>query len=275
MVMLKKSSLDVPRIGAPLPQLSPFHVIGPLTQPSPLLLTCDHASNHLPPELSPSPDDLPWLDTHWGYDIGAATLTSHLSARLQVPAALSHFSRLVADPNRDPRLEHDWIPTQIEGQPLTFNQALSAEDRARRLLTLHEPYHRAITSLLDHLPPLAPSVRARTLLAVHSFTPNYPGASPRPMHAGVMFNHHPPSAAAAIRFAAALQRQGIPTALNEPYSGLLGTFYSVTRHGEAHDLIYLQLEVRQDLLGTPDAIAAIATPIAAAISAALLSDPTI
>jgi predicted N-formylglutamate amidohydrolase len=247
---------------------APAAMFGPLHAPSPLVLTCDHATNAIPPPLRASAADLPWLDTHWGYDLGAAALTKRLVTRLAAPAVASTSSRLVADPNRDPSRDHDWIPTHVEGHPLSFNQALDAPERARRRLTLHEPYHRAIDALLAMAREAHPSAPPVALLAVHSFTPEYPGSAPRPMHAGVMFDAHAPSAVAASSMAAALSALGIPTALNAPYSGLDGPFYAMQRHGPAHGLRYVQLEVRQDLLATDADLDAIADAVARAVTAA-------
>lgn len=72
------------------------------------LLTCDHATNRIPPEFGgtlgiPASD----MARHIAYDIGAKGVTLELSKVLDSPAILSDFSRLVIDPNRgtdDPTL---------------------------------------------------------------------------------------------------------------------------------------------------------------------------
>lgn len=65
-----------------------------------ILITCEHASNLLPPPYRwPRADE--WLiNSHWSHDIGAATLTKELAVRMGSVAVLSRFSRLLVDPNR-------------------------------------------------------------------------------------------------------------------------------------------------------------------------------
>ena len=80
-------------------------VAGPLD--AGVLLICDHASNALPPGYGTLGLEPEALDRHIAYDIGAADLTRALAQRLDAPAVLSTFSRLLIDPNRgadDPTL---------------------------------------------------------------------------------------------------------------------------------------------------------------------------
>jgi predicted N-formylglutamate amidohydrolase len=60
--------------------------------------------------------------------------------------------------------------------------------------------------------------------------------------------------------------QGFETELNAPYSGRDGMIYAARRHGLAHGLVYVELEVRQDLLATPSEAAAVADRLAVALS---------
>ena len=72
-----------------------------------LVLICDHASNALPDEYGSLGLQSSELFRHIAYDIGAEKLTRELAKRLEVPAVVSHFSRLLIDPNRgqdDPTL---------------------------------------------------------------------------------------------------------------------------------------------------------------------------
>ena len=97
--------------------------------------------------------------------------------------------------------------------------------------------------------------------AIHSFTPVYLGQS-RPMEVGVLFDAYHE---AAWRLEGALAEAGFATALNAPYSGMDGLIYSARRHGRAHGLVYLELEVRQDLIDTPARAAAVAERLAPAL----------
>jgi predicted N-formylglutamate amidohydrolase len=55
--------------------------------------------------------------------------------------------------------------------------------------------------------------------------------------------------------------------LNAPYSGKDGLIYAAKRHGSAHQIVYLEIEVRQDLIGSPESAGAIAERIARALEA--------
>ncbi|MFV0359285.1 N-formylglutamate amidohydrolase, partial [Tropicimonas sp.] len=77
-----------------------FTIIGE-DRPSRWLVACDHATNHVPQwvnggDLGIAPAD---MARHIAFDVGAAGLTVALAERLEAPAILSGFSRLVIDPN--------------------------------------------------------------------------------------------------------------------------------------------------------------------------------
>jgi len=234
-----------------------FEIVGNRHHTRPLVVICEHASNRLPPEISASPDDLPWLNTHWGWDPGAAAVTRKLIEEKKGVAILSRCSRLVCDPNRHVE-EWDWIREEIEGQRLSFNQGLSTQERQRRRQTYHEPYHDQIDSCLGERLALGGDV---LLLSVHSFTPVL-GDEIRPMEMGVLFDRFDP---VAHRFAGHLRDEGFVTALNEPYNGKDGAIYSAGRHGCQHGVIYLELEIRQDIIDTEEKAADVAIRLARAI----------
>jgi predicted N-formylglutamate amidohydrolase len=204
------------------------------------LFTCEHASARVPPPLSRqvAAADRRWLETHWGVDLGAAGVTRELARRTGSSAVLARFSRLVCDANRPPTAK-DWIRLVVEGAPLGFNRGLDAAERERRKRLYHDAYHDGVDRVLEsRTGPL-------TLVAVHSFTPRL-GGERREMEAGVLFDEV--YERAAHRLARRLRRDGLKTALNRPYSGRRGMIHSVQRHGRAHGLVYVELELRQDLV---------------------------
>lgn len=205
----------------------------------PLLLTCEHASERFPePWRWPEPDL--WLQgTHWAFDLGAADLTRELAAELGATAVLSRFSRLLADPNRDPA-SADLFLLRAEGRGVALNQAIDAAERERRLARLWRPYHQAIERLLAESD-------AEIVLAIHSFTPVFEGR-PRAVELGVLFDEEE---ALAERLRAALARAGFRVHMNEPYSGRAGLIYCAKRHAVAHGRRAVELEVRQDLAVQP------------------------
>ena len=234
-----------------------FEIVGDRHHTRPLVVICEHASNRLPAEFAAQPEDLPWLDTHWGWDPGAAAVTRALIEHKQCVAILSRFSRLVCDPNRHIE-EWDWILDEVEGHPLSFNQDLNQQERQRRRQTYHKPYHDEIDACLDERLARGGDV---LLLSVHSFTPVL-GDEVRPMEMGVLFDRFD---SVAHRLASNLRDQGFVTALNEPYDGKDGAIYSAGRHGCRHGVIYLEIEMRQDIIDTPEKVADVARRLATAI----------
>jgi len=205
---------------------------------APFLFTCEHASNRVPAPLTTADADRQWLESHWGWDIGIPPMARAMLERLGGSAVLARFSRLVCDPNRRPDAE-TLIRTHIHDEPLSFNRGLHAGERQRRLDALHGPYHGAVHAEATRLAPADP-----LLLSLHSFTPELDGAV-RPMELGVLFHEWEPQARdLRDRLAGA----GFSVALNEPYSGRGGLIYAIRRHGLTHDRVFLELEVRQDLL---------------------------
>ena len=84
------------------------------------------------------------------------------------------------------------------------------------------------------------------------------------MEVGVLFDDHE---AHAERLVAALAGEGFAVARNEPYSGFAGLIYSARRHGRAHGVVYLELEVRSDLIASAGRARATAERIARALAA--------
>ena len=72
----------------------PFQIEG-ADRPSRWLVTCDHATNTVPPFVNGGTLGLEDADMgrHIAYDVGAAGLTRRLAERLNGPAILSNFSR--------------------------------------------------------------------------------------------------------------------------------------------------------------------------------------
>jgi predicted N-formylglutamate amidohydrolase len=233
-----------------------FEVVGDPGARGPFVFTCEHASRQLP-EWQPEPADLPFLEAHWGWDIGAADLTRALAAQSGSCAVLSTFSRLVCDPNRRPE-EESFVVREVDGHALSFNRDVDAAERARRRQRYFDPYHEAVDRTLERRRAVGAPLR---LCSIHSFTPLYLGRV-RPMEVGVLFDAHDEQA---WRLEGALAEEGFEVALNAPYSGYEGLIYSANRHGRAHSLVYLELEVRQDLIDTAARARAVAGRIGRAL----------
>lgn len=219
---------------------------------SDILLLCDHASNAVPDgiDLGVTAEQ---LGLHIAIDIGAAPLTRALAKRLDASAILATISRLVIDLHREP--DHPaLIPIVSDGHEIPGN---SNVDRANRIARFHQPYHETLIREIDASSPCL-------LVAIHSFTPalvSQPVA--RPWEVGILYNDDDRAARIAI---ALLQREGLVVGDNEPYSGKLLNA-TLNRHGEARGLPYLAIEMRNDLIVTPQGVGRWATILARVIAA--------
>jgi predicted N-formylglutamate amidohydrolase len=108
------------------------------------------------------------------------------------------------------------------------------------------------------------------LLVVHSFTPEMNGFK-RPWHVGVLWNDDPRLPHPLL---AGLRRdRALVVGDNEPYSARAPYEYTLTAHARPRALPYCSLEIRQDLIGTPNEARAwggkLAPAVGAAVAAAL------
>lgn len=205
------------------------------------LVTCDHASNRVPDDigggsLGIGPED---MGRHIAYDVGAAGLSLALAERLDSPAILSDFSRLVIDPNRgedDPTL----VMKLYDGTIIPENRHVGPAEVERRLNTLYRPYHDAYARIAARRPDTV-------IVAVHSFTPCLKGRPPRPWHVGVLYSHLDERLSRAL-VARLRQEPDLCVGDNEPYSGHLPGD-AIDRHALAPGRLNALIEVRNDLIG--------------------------
>ena len=213
----------------------------------PVLLVCDHASNCIPASLDGLGVSSADLDTHFALDIGAADVVRHLSRRLSLPAVLTTYSRLVVDCNRA-LTDQTAFPLCLEHIMVPGNQALDHAGRTIRADALFWPYHHAIRERLTELEEIAP---APALIAVHSFTPEFDGHQ-RPWHIGVLWDKDPRIPVPLINALSLID--GIVVGDNEPYSGKHPHDFTLDHHAEAEGLAHVSVEIRQDLINTPDGV---------------------
>jgi predicted N-formylglutamate amidohydrolase len=241
----------------------PFKSVSIARPRTPLVLTCEHASNRLPPGCGArTAAERALLDTHWAWDIGAWDVARRLAGRLGAAAVGGGVSRLIVDLNR-PAVDPTLVRREAGWVKLSWNARVAPINIERRMLEWHLPYHdavdRAILRLVVHgVRPL--------LLAVHSFTPVYEGRR-REFDLGVLFDRSRVHAELLLR---GLRREGFVVRENEPYSGLAGMMYAIHRHGTHHDLPCLELEMNQALFRRRGAAARLAPKIARALAPVLI-----
>lgn len=224
-----------------------------------IVLTCEHASNHIPAHYDRLGLPPAELARHIAWDIGAADLARALSRRLDAPLFLSGYSRLLIDCNR-PLASPTSIVTRSEDTDIPGNMGLIAEERARRATLYFAPYHGRITECLDRR---AAAGTPTMLVGIHSFTPVFRGVA-RSLRAGVLYRQAAGFGRALI---GALGREtGFAIGDNEPYRVTLETDYTVPVHGDARGIPAALIEIRQDLLSDPAGVEAWADRLAAALT---------
>ena len=228
-----------------------------------LILFCDHARNALPPDYRDLGLCREALKRHIAYDIGAELITRQLAALTGASAALALFSRLLIDPNRgedDPTL----VMRISDRALIPGNARIGADEIEHRLEHYWRPYRAACANLID-------STLARgmipALLGLHSFTPCFHGHA-RPWQIGVLWDKDPRLALPLID---ALRADGLVVGDNEPYDGALRGD-SMYDHSTRRGLPGALIEIRQDLVETPQHCAAWAERLAR-ILAPILARP--
>jgi predicted N-formylglutamate amidohydrolase len=209
-----------------------------------VLILCDHASNAVPPDLGDLGLPPTEFQRHIAYDIGAAAVTRSLARRLNAPAILTRFSRLIIDPNRgrdDPTL----VMRLSDGAVVPGNARVDEAEVQRRLARFYDPYDAAIAAAIHQAmaaghPPV--------IVTVHSFTPIWRGW-PRPWHVGILWDADDRFARPLVE--GLLAEEGLVVGDNEPYDGALAGD-TIDRHASIRGLANALIEIRQDLIASDE-----------------------
>lgn len=141
-----------------------------------IILTCEHASNHIPKEykkLFSGQEER--LASHLGYDIGALECARFLQEKLQVPFFHGEISRLCVDLNRS--VERRAIFSQEI-------QQLNEEKQSKILEQFYHPYREQVLKAVQD----AQEKKSMVLhLSIHSFTPVLDGVK-RDADLGILYD---------------------------------------------------------------------------------------
>lgn len=223
-----------------------FEILNPHAK-TPILLICDHASNRVPETVNGGDLGLPHEDMnrHIAYDVGARGVVEHLAELLDAHAILSRFSRLVVDPNRgedDPTI----LMKLYDGSIIPGNRYADAAEKERRLDLYYRPYHKALEHQIDLM---IADGRTPAIVSIHSFTKQLKNRPVRPWHLGVLWDDDARLAKPFMDYYT--DDPDIYVGDNEPYSGELqgDTMYY---HATSRALPHILIEVRNDLIETPE-----------------------
>ncbi|NNG03530.1 MAG: N-formylglutamate amidohydrolase [Inquilinus sp.] len=207
------------------------------------LLLADHASNAIPAAMNHlGLGEVP-LQRHIAYDIGSRWLTERLAERLDAPALLHGYSRLLIDPNR--KLDD---PTSVcvisDGVVVPGNRDLTPEDEALRAASFYHPYHDAVAAEIERM---TDADQVPAIISMHSFTSRLRGAI-RPWHIGILWGN---DGRMAVPLIDALRRDpALSVGDNQPYSGRDMHGNTIETHAMPRGLPNVLIEVRQDLIET-------------------------
>ncbi|MCB8839465.1 N-formylglutamate amidohydrolase [Aurantimonas sp. VKM B-3413] len=210
----------------------------------PILFASDHAGRAIPKALGRLGLDEVALARHVAYDIGIYGVTTRLAKTLDATYVFQPYSRLVIDCNRRPGNAQSVLAVS-DGTTVPGNEGIepaAVEARRREIL---EPYHREIERVLADRQARA---QPTALFAMHSCTPLFGGETgPRPWHIGVLANRDWRIGDALIEILT--KETDLCVGRNQPYSVDEESDYTIPLHAEANGLPYVEIEIRQDLIG--------------------------
>ncbi len=239
----------------------PFEVVNPDGK-SPVLLVADHASRAIPRHMGRLGLDRSVMDRHVAWDIGSAGVTRLLSERLDAPAVMAGYSRLLVDCNRQLYDPTAFIRVS-DGIAIPGNLNLSEDEKWLRVRSFYWPYHNAVTDQLQRF-----RMRGITpaFVSIHSCTDVF-NRVVRPWHFGVLWDQDPRIAVPLIRELGS--NEGVCVGDNEPYSGRHPHDFTVDFHAEPGGLPHVGIETRQDLISDPRGVSHWGGLLADALAAVL------
>jgi predicted N-formylglutamate amidohydrolase len=212
------------------------------------VLGCEHAGNRIPKSLGTLGLSKVERTRHIAWDIGAARLTEKLSEKLDSPAVLQSYSRLVFDCNRT--MDHSGaFVVDADGSHVTGNADLTPVEKSKREAEIYRPFHSALSALIDRRRWAGDRF---SYVAMHSFNDVVRGEK-RPWQIGFFYNQQ----STMSRFLIDWFRKNTDHCVgdNQPYSPLDGVDHTLRVQAEVRSVPYTMIEVRNDLLRSEKGIA--------------------
>ncbi|GAB4355117.1 MAG: N-formylglutamate amidohydrolase [Gammaproteobacteria bacterium] len=209
---------------------------------APLVLVCEHATNHIPAEFGNLGLDAAALESHIAWDPGALAVARRMSKRLDAPLVVPGVSRLLHDVNR-PAASESACPATSEIYEIPGNRNLTEAERQKRAERFYFPFHRRLESIIEGKLQRHPTV---ALVTIHSFVPVFHGAE-RTMDLGII---HDADGRIADRLLEMGEAISMRVARNAPYGPGDGVTHTLAKHAVSRGLPNVMLEIRNDLIAT-------------------------
>ncbi len=220
------------------------------------LVLCEHASAHFPARFGDLGLSAEARISHAAWDPGALDLARGLARHLRAPLVASRVSRLLYDCNRPPESPGAMLE-KSERFEVPGNRGLDPRARAARVDQIYRPFCAAVDRAMQ-------VARPQALITMHTFTPVYGGIR-RAVEVGVL--HDADSRLADAILAGA--DTTYDTRRNAPYGPEDGVTHSLKKHGIERGIPNVMIEVRNDLVATPEGVAAVSAWLNPLIEAAL------
>ena len=220
-----------------------------------VILVCEHASNHIPERWNGLGLTAEQRQAHIAWDPGALGVARGLAGRLDATLIHAPVSRLVYDLNRAPDMAGA-MPARSEIHDIPGNARVSPEERLARTEAIYLPWANGLHNLIARRIALD---RRPVVITIHSFTPVFHGR-PRTVEFGVI--HDADAHLAVAILDAAHRKTRLQAELNSPYSAADDVTHSLRLHATPYGLPNAMLEIRNDLIATPEAQTAMAETLA-------------
>lgn len=222
-----------------------------------IVLVCEHASNHIPPEWNGLGLSDEQRLAHIAWDPGALGLARGLAARLDAVLVHAPVSRLVYDCNRAPDMDGA-MPATSEIHDIPGNAGIDRAERLRRTEAVYLPWTNGLHGVIARR--IALGLRP-VIVTIHSFTPVYFG-KPRRVEFGIIHDADASYAAALQTHASKMTRMNVQ--LNAPYSAADNVTHTLRVQATPYGLPNAMLELRNDLIANPsqqEAMAELLAPV--------------
>lgn len=197
------------------------------------LVTCEHYTNHIPVAYLPLfGKAAAVVDSHRGYDVGAASLYHRLETLFD-RSFHCPYSRLLIEPNRSLHHRHLFSP---------FSMQLDKKERTRLIAQLYQPYRKQIEDYIRQQGN-EPLIH----VGVHTFTPKL-GNQARNAELGLLFDPKQPREKEIARLwkRELVALENIRVRFNYPYRGSADGLTTYLRKCFPFHYVGLELEVRNN-----------------------------